>query len=120
MVIDVGNEIIADKNIEDDNDGLNLDDMLNEENDDNNNNKNKEKNKSENKIEEIKKSVKNEIIEEEEDDDEEEDFSDKEEEFIDDNLFVQSEKCKERNNQLKKKLRKISKKWKIKNKWRWI
>ena len=110
MVIDVGSEIVADKNISEDNDGFNLDEMLNE--DDENNNKNKEKDKNENKIEELKKSMKNEIIEEEEDEDDEEDFSDNEEEFNDENLFVQSEKCKERNNQLKKKLRKISKKMK--------
>ena len=108
MVIDVGSEIVADKNISEDNDGFNLDEMLNE--DDENNNKNKEKDKNENKIEELKKSMKNEIIEEEEDEDDEEDFSDNEEEFNDENLFVRSEKYKERNNQLKEKLRKISKK----------
>ena len=86
MVIDVGSEIVAD-------DGLNLDDMLNEDDNDNN----KDKQKSENKVEILKKSMKHEIIEEEEDDDEE-DYSDKEEEFNDDNLFVRSEKYKERNN----------------------
>ena len=98
MVIDVGSEIVAD-------DGLNLDDMLNEDDNDNN----KDKQKSENKVEILKKSMKHEIIEEEEDDDEE-DYSDKEEEFNDDNLFVRSEKYKERNNQLREKLRKLSKK----------
>ena len=98
MVIDIGSEIVAD-------DGLNLDDMLNEDDNDNN----KDKQKGENKMETLKKSMKQEVIEEEEDDDEE-DYSDNEEEFNDDNLFVRSEKYKERNNQLREKLRKLSKK----------
>jgi len=105
MVIDDGGEIIAD-----DNEGQNLGDLLNEE--DNNKKENgKEKEKKENKekkIEEIKKDIKNQIIEEEEDDDEE--FSEKEEEYNDENLFVRCEKYKERSNQLKEKLLKISKK----------
>ena len=106
MVIDIGSEIVADqseqndnvekKEIKDDNDGPNLDDILNGEED-----------KKENK--ELKKSMKQEIIEEE-DDDEDEDFSDKEEEFNDENLFVRCEKYKERNKQLKEKLYKISRK----------
>ena len=48
MVIDVGSEIVAD-------DGLNLDDMLNEDDNDNNNNNNKDKQKGENKVEILKK-----------------------------------------------------------------
>jgi hypothetical protein len=112
MVIDVGSEIIADQNIqgepqekEENNDGANLDDILNEEED----TQKQEEKKPEKKIEELKKSMKHEIIEEEEDDDEE-DFSDKEEEFNDENLFVRCEKYKERNNQLKERLQKISRK----------
>ena len=112
MVIDVGSEIIADQNIqgepqekEENNDGANLDDILNEEED----TQKQEEKKPEKKIEELKKSMKHEVIEEEEDDDEE-DFSDKEEEFNDENLFVRCEKYKERNNQLKERLQKISRK----------
>ena len=112
MVIDVGGEIIADQNIqgepqekEENNDGANLDDILNEEED----TQKQEEKKPEKKIEELKKSMKHEVIEEEEDDDEE-DFSDKEEEFNDENLFVRCEKYKERNNQLKERLQKISRK----------
>ena len=112
MVIDVGSEIIADQNIQgepqekdENNDGANLDDILNEEED----TQKKEEKKPESKIDELKKSMKHEVIEEEEDDDEE-DFSDKEEEFNDENLFVRCEKYKERNNQLKERLQKIMKK----------
>jgi len=112
MVIDVGSEIIEDQNIqgepqekEENNDGANLDDILNEEED----TQKQEEKKPEKKIEELKKSMKHEVIEEEEDDDEE-DFSDKEEEFNDENLFVRCEKYKERNNQLKERLQKISRK----------
>ena len=112
MVIDVGSEIIADQNIqgepqenEENNDGANLEDILNEGED----TQKQEEKKPEKKIEELKKSMKHEIIEEEEDDDEE-DFSDKEEEFNDENLFVRCEKYKERNNQLKERLQKISRK----------
>ena len=112
MVIDVGGEIIADQNIqgepqekEENNDGANLEDILNEGED----TQKQEEKKPEKKIEELKKSMKHEIIEEEEDDDEE-DFSDKEEEFNDENLFVRCEKYKERNNQLKERLQKISRK----------
>ena len=112
MVIDVGSEIIADQNIQgepqekdENNDGANLDDILNEEED----TQKKEEKKPESKIDELKKSMKHEVIEEEEDDDEE-DFSDKEEEFNDENLFVRCEKYKERNNQLKERLQKIAKK----------
>ena len=101
MVIDVGGEIIADEN-----EGQNLGDLLN---DDENNPNEKEKNDNkDNKIDEIKKNIKNEIIEEEEDDDEE--FSEKEEEYNDENLFVRCEKYKDRNIQLKDKLLKISRK----------
>ena len=114
MVIDVGSEIVAEENdnIEktekkEDNDGPNLGDLLN--GDDEGETQKNSKEKSENKIEEINKSIKHEIIEEE-DDDEDEDFSDKEEEYNDENLFVRCEKYKERNNQLKEKLHKISKK----------
>ena len=101
MVIDVSGEIIADEN-----EGQNLGDLLN---DDENISNEKEKNDNkDNKIDEIKKNIKNEIIEEEEDDDEE--FSEKEEEYNDENLFVRCEKYKERNIQLKDKLLKISRK----------
>jgi len=111
MVIDVGSEIVDEQNIQrenqekdDNDDGANLDDLLNDEED----TKKNEKDKTENKIKEIKKNMKHEVIEEEEDDDE--DFSDKEEEYNDENLFVRCEKYKERNNQLKEKLQKLSKK----------
>ena len=112
MVIDVGSEIIADQNIqgepqekEENDDGANLEDILNEGED----TQKQEEKKPEKKIEELKKSMKHEVIEEEEDDDEE-DFSDKEEEFNDENLFVRCEKYKERNNQLKERLQKIARK----------
>ena len=104
MVIDVGGEIIADGN-----EGQNLGEILNDE--ENNINEKDKKGKNEhleNKIDDIKKDIKNEIIEEEEDDDEE--FSENEEEYNDENLFVRCEKYKERNIQLKEKLVKISKK----------
>ena len=104
MVIDVGGEIIADGN-----EGQNLGEILNDE--ENNTNEKDKKGKNEhleNKIDDIKKDIKNEIIEEEEDDDEE--FSENEEEYNDENLFVRCEKYKERNIQLKEKLVKISKK----------
>ena len=104
MVIDVGGEIIADGN-----EGQNLGEILNDE--ENNVNEKDKKGKNEhleNKIDDIKKDIKNEIIEEEEDDDEE--FSENEEEYNDENLFVRCEKYKERNIQLKEKLVKISKK----------
>ena len=105
MVIDAGGEIIADEN-----EFQNLGELLNE--DKNNNNENKQKEKTDNKeskIEEIKKGVKNEIIEEE-DDDEEEEFSETEEEFDDENLYIRCEKYRQRSIQLKEKLLKISKK----------
>ena len=80
MVIDIGSEIVADqgeqndnvekKEVKEGNDGPNLDDILNGDEDV------KEKNDNN----DVKKSIKQEIIEEE-DDDEDEDFSDKEEEF---------------------------------------
>jgi len=91
MVIDVGGEIIADGN-----EGQNLGEILNDE--ENNTNEKDKKGKNEhleNKIDDIKKDIKNEIIEEEEDDDEE--FSENEEEYNDENLFVRCEKYKERN-----------------------
>ena len=121
MVIDIGSEIISDQNEniektekaekkEDDGDGVNLDDMLNDDEDDSK--KKNQKEKSDAKIEEINKNIKHEIIKEEDDGDDE-DFSDKEEEFNDENLFVRCEKYKERNIQLKEKLQKISKKNKI-------
>ena len=122
MVIDIGSEIISDQNEniektekaekkeEDDGDGVNLDDMLNDDEDDSK--KKNQKEKSDAKIEEINKNIKHEIIKEEDDGDDE-DFSDKEEEFNDENLFVRCEKYKERNIQLKEKLHKISKRNKI-------
>jgi serine/threonine protein kinase len=103
MVIDAGGEIVAD-----DNEGQNLEELLNEEGS-KTNEKAKNENK-ENKLEEMKKELKNEVIEEEEDDEEE--FSEKEDEYTDDNLFVRCEKYKERNIQLKEKLSKMSKKFK--------
>ena len=117
MVIDVGSEIVADQNIQSENtekekekddnkEGVNLLDIL----DDDEDGANKPEEKKENKIDELKKSMKHEIIEEEEDDDEDLSFSDKEEEYNDENLFVRCEKYKDRNNQLKEKLHKISKK----------
>ena len=114
MVIDVGSEIVTEDNdiIEktekkEENDGPNLGDLLN--GDDEETPQNNSKEKSENKIEEINKSIKHGIIEEE-DDDEDEDYSDKEEEYNDENLFVRCEKYKERNNQVKEKLHRITKK----------
>ena len=105
MVIEPGGEIIADEN-----EVQNLGELLNE--DENNSNDNKQKEKSDNKeskIEEIKKGIKNEIIEEE-DDDEEEEFSETEEEFDDENLYIRCEKYKQRGIELKEKLVKIVKK----------
>ena len=109
MVIDIGSEIVADqgeqndnvekKEVKEGNDGPNLDDILNGD----------ENVKEKNDNNDVKKSIKQEIIEEE-DDDEDEDFSDKEEEFNDENLFVRCEKYKDRNKQLKEKLYKISRK----------
>ena len=102
MVIDAGGEFATDEN-----EAQNLGEILEDENTPN---KGDEKDKKENKIEEIKKGVKNEIIEEEDEDDDDEEFSEKEDEYDDDNLFVRCEKYKERNNQLKEKLAKIYKK----------
>ena len=104
MVIEPGGEIIADEN-----EVQNLGELLNE--DENISKDNKQKEKSDNKeskIEEIKKGIKNEIIEEE-DDDEEEEFSETEEEFDDENLYIRCEKYKQRGIQLKEKLVKIVK-----------
>ena len=125
MVIDMGSEIVADQNeqgIQNEKEenteknenekkedgGINLDDILNDEDNDLEVKKDEKKDKMENKIEEINKGIKHEIIQEE--DDEDEDYSDKEEEYNDENLFVRCEKYKERNNQLKEKLHKLSKK----------
>jgi len=102
MVIDAGGEFATDEN-----EAQNLGVILEDENTPN---KGDEKDKKENKIEEIKKGVKNEIIEEEDEDDDDEEFSEKEDEYDDDNLFVRCEKYKERNNQLKEKLAKMYKK----------
>ena len=99
MVIDAGGEFATDEN-----EVQNLGEILEDEN---TQNKGEEKDKKENKIEEIKKGVKNEIIEEEDEDDDEEEFSEKEDEYDDDNLFVRCEKYKERNKQLKEKLAKM-------------
>ena len=99
MVIDAGGEFAIDEN-----GTQNLGDILEDENTPN---KGEEKDKKENKIEEIKKGVKNEIIEEEDEDDDDEEFSEKEDEYDDDNLFVRCEKYKERNKQLKEKLAKM-------------
>jgi serine/threonine protein kinase len=102
MVIDAGGEFATDEN-----EAQNLGEILEDENTPN---KGEEKDKKENKIEEIKKGVKNEIIEEEDEDDDDEEFSEKEDEYDDDNLFVRCEKYKERNKQLKEKLSKMYKK----------
>ena len=99
MVIDAGGEFATDEN-----EVQNLGEILEDEN---TQNKGEEKDKKENKIEEIKKGVKNEIIEEEDEDDDDEEFSEKEDEYDDDNLFVRCEKYKERNKQLKEKLAKM-------------
>ena len=99
MVIDAGGEFATDEN-----EAQNLGEILEDENTPN---KGEEKDKKENKIEEIKKGVKNEIIEEEDEDDDDEEFSEKEDEYDDDNLFVRCEKYKERNKQLKEKLAKM-------------
>ena len=115
MVIDIGSEIIADQEIPgenpentDNNDGANLDDLLNDDEDTQKNETVKTENK--NKIQELKKNMKQEVIEEVEDDDDDEDFSDKEEEYNDENLFVRCEKYKGRNIQLREKLQRLSKK----------
>ena len=102
MVIDAGGEFATDEN-----EAQNLGEILGDENTPN---KGEEKDKKEHKIEEIKRGVKNEIIEEEDEDDDDEEFSEKEEEYEDDNLFVRCEKYKERNIQLKEKLSKMYKK----------
>ena len=125
MVIDIGSEIAPDqseqgvlnekeekeKEKEEKDDGLNLDDILNEDNDNDKEEQKDKKEKIENKIDEINKGIKHDIIQEEDDDDDDEDYSDKEEEeFNDENLFVRCEKYKERNRQLKEKVHKLSKK----------
>ena len=110
MVIDAGGEIIADEN-----EGQNLGEFLNEQDSNLKEKEQKEMNDvKESKKEDLKKEIKNEIIEEEDDDEE---FSDnEEEEFNDENLFVRCEKYKERNNQLREKLSKIiNKNKKMKN-----
>lgn len=101
MVIDAGGEFETDEN-----EAHNLGDILEDENTPN---KGEEKDTKATKIQEIKKGVKNEIIEEEDEDDDDEEFSEKGDEYDDDNLFVRCEKYKERNIQLKEKLEKMYK-----------